>query len=73
MFPVQVKMARAALGWTVRLLAEKAGVSHDTIVRFERGDDLKPSTVEAIKRALEKAGIEFLGTPEDGLGIRLRI
>ena len=31
-------MARAALNWTVRDIADRAGVSHDTIVRIEGGD-----------------------------------
>jgi hypothetical protein len=29
-------------------------------------------TVVAIKNALEKAGIEFIGTPDDKPGVRLR-
>jgi len=29
-------------------------------------------TVVAIKTALEKAGIEFIGTPDDKPGVRLR-
>lgn len=67
--PVQCKMARAALGWGVRDLGAAAKVSQDTVVRFERGDDLKPRTVEAIQRALEAAGVEF--TNGDGPGVRL--
>ncbi len=27
-------------------------------------------TLEAIKDAFEKAGIEFIGSPEDGAGVR---
>ena len=30
------------------------------------------ATLDKIKAALESAGIEFIGTPEDGPGIRLR-
>ena len=69
---VQCKMARAALGLTVRGLAEIAGVSHDTIVRLERGDDLKQSTVLLIHDALEKAGVIFLDGNGEGPGVRLR-
>jgi transcriptional regulator with XRE-family HTH domain len=72
MLPVQVRMARAALGWTVRVLAERANVSHDTIVRFERGDELKVNTTLAIQNALVTAGIEFIGDSEDAPGVRLR-
>jgi len=62
-------MARAALGLTVRQLAESAGVSHDTIVRLEGGQPLKDRTVAAIRAALESAGVEF--TNGDAPGVRL--
>ena len=29
-------------------------------------------TFEAVQKAFEKAGIEFIGTPEDGAGIRFK-
>lgn len=72
MLPVQSKMARAALGLTVRGLAEIAGVSHDTIVRFEAGDELKPRTVDAMRVALENAGIVFVKENGEGPGVRLK-
>lgn len=72
MIAVQSKMARAALGLTVRDLAASAGVSHDTIVRFEAGEELKPRTVEAIRRALEEAGVIFVAENGEGPGVRLR-
>ena len=28
-------------------------------------------TLEAIEKAFEKAGIQFIGTPDDGPGVRL--
>ena len=42
---------------------------------FENEDpekDLKDLTISKLVNALEVAGIEFIGTPEDGPGIRLR-
>ena len=33
--PIQCKMARAALAWTVKDLAEKAKIAANTVVRFE--------------------------------------
>jgi transcriptional regulator with XRE-family HTH domain len=57
---LQLKMARAALKWGVRTLAEKAGISPDTITRAEQGDDVTVKTWGAIQRALEEEGIEFL-------------
>ncbi|MDE2464902.1 MAG: helix-turn-helix transcriptional regulator, partial [Alphaproteobacteria bacterium] len=49
-------MARVALAWGVRDLAKNAGVSPDTVARLERGEQLKSSTVEAIRAAFEAAG-----------------
>jgi transcriptional regulator with XRE-family HTH domain len=40
-------------------LAAAAKVSIDTVARFERGDELKERTVDALQRALEAAGVEF--------------
>jgi transcriptional regulator with XRE-family HTH domain len=57
---VQCRMARAALGWGVRDLAGAAQVSAHTVARFERGEPLRPSTVRAIRTALEDAGCEFI-------------
>jgi transcriptional regulator with XRE-family HTH domain len=62
-------MARAATGLGVRELAEASQVSADTIVRFEKGNELRPRTVDAIRSALEAAGVEF--TNGDSPGVRL--
>jgi len=70
--PVQCKMARAALGMGVRELAAAAKVSVDTVARFERGEDLKERTIDALQRALEAAGIRLIGENGGGLGVRLR-
>jgi hypothetical protein len=70
--PVQSRMARAALGWGVRELAAAAKVAIDTVVRFERGEELKERTVEAIQRALEGGGIEFIDANGGGAGVRLK-
>jgi len=69
---IQSKMARAALGLTVKQLAEISGVSHDTINRLEAGEELKPRTVAAIRAALEAAGVEFIPENGGGAGVRLR-
>ena len=72
MTPVQCKMARAGLGWNVRDLAREAKVSPDTVVRFENDVPLRERTVDAMRAALEKAGIEFI--PDNGTaeGVLLR-
>jgi len=63
-------MARAALQLGVRDVAALASVSPNTIARLERGDDLYPRTVSAIRSALETAGVEF--TDGDAPGVCLR-
>lgn len=65
-------MARVAVGWGVRELAEKSGVSTNTIARLERGEELKASTIEAIRSALETAGVQFIPENGGGAGVRLQ-
>lgn len=65
-------MARAGLGLGVRELAALAAVSTNTITRLERGEALYPRTVEAIRSALEVAGVEFIPENGEGVGVRLR-
>ena len=72
LLPVQCRMARAALGLGVRELAAAAKVSIDTVTRFERGDELKERTIEALHRALEAAGLEFIDENGGGPGVRLK-
>lgn len=68
---VQCKMARAATGLGVRELAAAAGVSTDTVARLERGEALRPRTVEAIRRVLEAAGVVFIEENGGGPGVRM--
>lgn len=68
----QSKMARAATGLGVRDLAKLANVSPDTVARLERGEDLKESTLDAIRAALEAAGVVFLPENGNGPGVALR-
>ena len=65
-------MARAALQLGVRDLAEAAQVSPTTVSKLERGDLLYPRTVEAIRTALEAAGVVFIEENGGGPGVRLR-
>ncbi|WP_245265078.1 helix-turn-helix domain-containing protein [Mesorhizobium opportunistum] len=68
---IQCKMARVALGWGTRDLARNAGVSPDTVARFERGEQLKGTTVTALRTTFEAAGIEFIPENGGGPGVRL--
>ncbi|WP_263625553.1 helix-turn-helix domain-containing protein [Stappia indica] len=65
-------MARAALGLGIREVADLAKVSPTTVTRLERGEELKPRTVEAIRAALEAAGVIFIDENGEGAGVRLR-
>src|SRR5262249_44197207 len=69
---LQLKMARAAVGWGVRELAKKAGVTANTVTRIENGADAKQSTMDKLQRALEAAGIEFIQENGGGPGVPLR-
>jgi transcriptional regulator with XRE-family HTH domain len=72
MTPEQCKAARALLGFDQISLAKAAGLGLSTIVDFERSRRAVPgSTVEAIHRALESAGIEFIDEDDGGPGVRL--
>ena len=65
-------MARAALTLGVRELAMAAKVSPDTVARFERGEELRERTIDALQHALEAAGVEFIPENGGGAGVRLR-
>ena len=67
---VQLRMARAAVGWGVRDLAKQAGVTANTVTRIENGADAKQSTIDALQRALEEAGIEFTNGRQPGVRVR---
>jgi len=69
--PTQCKMARVALGLGVRELAAAAKVAPGTVTRFEGSEVLKERTVDAIRAALEAAGVVFFENG-DGLGVKLR-
>ena len=71
----QIRAAKAMLRWSGEDLARIAGVSLSSVRRIEATDGVPESqnmrTILAIKFALEDAGIEFIGTPEDRPGVRL--
>jgi predicted transcriptional regulator len=72
---LQVKAARSLLGWSQLDLAAASGVSVPTIKRLEaEGGDLggRASTGDAIRAALEQAGVIFVEPNGEGAGVRLR-
>jgi transcriptional regulator with XRE-family HTH domain len=70
MLPVQCRMARAALGLAIADLAKLAGVSTNTVVRFETGAELKQSTIDALRSVFNDAGLEFIAENGGGAGVR---
>ena len=71
----QIRAARALLRWSADDLASASKIGVATIRRFEMQEGVPSGTVrilDALKSTLEAAGVEFLGTPEDGPGVRLR-
>jgi len=65
-------MARTALEWGVRDLAAAAKVSTNTVSRFEAGEELKDRTADALRSALEHAGVVFIAENGGGPGVRLK-
>jgi transcriptional regulator with XRE-family HTH domain len=69
----QCRAARALLDWSREQLAEASRVALRTIVDFERGArSPRDVTVEALRRALEAAGVIFVEENGGGAGVRLR-
>lgn len=71
----QIRMARAHLKWTLEELAKRAGVGLSTVRRMESVDGPPPSTVanlQAVQKAFEVAGIEFITSNGGGPGVRLQ-
>jgi transcriptional regulator with XRE-family HTH domain len=71
----QVRAARALLRWEQRDLAEASGVSLPSVKRLETQPGLlaaQERTIVELRRALEKAGVEFIPSNGGGPGVRLR-
>ena len=71
----QVRAARALLRWSAQQLADASGVGVATIRRMEVVDGVPSGQIRsllAIKTALESAGVEFVGSPTDNPGVRLK-
>ena len=69
----QIKAARALLGISIADFAKLAGIGFTTLVRLESSDGVPSGnirTFEAVQKAFEQAGVEFIGTPEKGAGVR---
>ncbi len=73
----QIRAARALAEMTVRDLAERSKVAFSTLVRLESAGNEVPAgnikTIDTVKKTFEELGIEFIGTPESGAGVRWKI
>jgi transcriptional regulator with XRE-family HTH domain len=72
----QIKAARALLGISIADFAKLAGIGFTTLVRLESSDGVPSGnirTFEAVQKAFEQAGVEFIGTPEKGAGVRWKL
>jgi predicted transcriptional regulator len=69
----QCRAARALLDWGQADLADKAGVGVVTIRQLEAGGhDARRATLQVVRHALERAGVEFIDENGGGPGARLR-
>lgn len=71
----QIRAARQLIRITANELAELSGVGVATIRRFELMQGVPSGNariLESLQKALENAGIEFIGSPNDRPGVRLR-
>jgi transcriptional regulator with XRE-family HTH domain len=69
----QCRSARALLDLTQPELAQAARLGLSTIVDFERKRrDVSVEAINAMRRALEVAGIEFIDENGGGAGVRLK-
>jgi transcriptional regulator with XRE-family HTH domain len=71
--PAQSRAARGLLEWSQSELAAQSNLSESTIRDFEKGRRLPTiNNLDAIQRAFEKAGVEFIPENGSGAGVRMK-
>nr|WP_090299979.1 helix-turn-helix domain-containing protein [Ensifer sp. YR511] len=71
----QIRAARALVRWTAKDLAQAARIGIATVSRAEaegRRTTLTTANLNAIRLALESAGVEFIPESGGGVGVRFR-
>jgi hypothetical protein len=71
----QIRAARTFIRWRAQDLARESSVGIATIRRAELADEETSMTAandQAVRRALEAAGVEFIDENGGGAGVRLR-
>jgi predicted transcriptional regulator len=70
----QLKAARSVSGLSVQQLSDVTGLATMTIKRYEMSTGVPKSRkghLELLKSFFEARGIEFVGAPDEGPGIRI--
>jgi transcriptional regulator with XRE-family HTH domain len=69
----QCRAARGLIRWSQQDLATEAGVGLVTVHQLEAGTSQpRHATLDVIRRAFEKAGVDFIDENGGGRGVRLR-
>jgi transcriptional regulator with XRE-family HTH domain len=68
----QIRAGRGLVNWTVCELADRSGVHRNTVSNYESGSSGDRHKLDAMCRALEAAGVEFIEENGGGPGVRLR-
>ena len=71
----QIRAGRSLIRWSAAELAKASALGANTIRRAEVSDGETSLTLandQAIRRALETAGVEFIDENGGGVGVRLR-
>ena len=72
----QLRAARALLDWTREQLSNESGVGISALMRLESSGGVPSGnikTFESVQKAFESAGIEFIGSPDQGAGVRWKL
>ncbi len=71
--PAHVRMARAALDWSLEDLAQASGLNRNMIASFERGIyEADAQTLAKVRASLETGGVEFLMGEAPGVRLKAR-
>ena len=71
--PEQSRAARGLLGWSQQDLANEAGVGIVTVHQLEAGTSQpRRATLDVVRRAFERRGVQFIDENGGGAGVRLR-
>ena len=74
MTSAQIRAARALLNWSADDAARHAKVARKTVERLEQSEgppQARALTIFSLQAAFEAAGVEFVGSAEEGPGVRL--